>query len=290
MARILSLFRGLNSVQSRISQRVSAPRCSLKAVSLKRLHFWDWRVKDTSWYIPRAGVGRSLRLPGSHWRVNLWSLPLHDLLQHSTPSERLSVSHTPSSPPWVPNGHQWVSVAWRWLVGLHWRQIPQQQCRHTTSCSFAQACTSWPLKCDPSSLAIGGGYLHVVPASLIPYGEQPGLHGDRRKLGSGLTLCPHKSSIFRIFTQREGVNIMDLSIPQFLGTPMNGPDSFGRCFGLFRTHRTCCYWIKRVTVVQGQSGILDNTPLHPGTAVATLPLQPICCISWRLTCWGSYLG
>lgn len=55
---------------------------------------------------------------------------------------------------------------------------------------------------------------------------------------------------------------------------------------LFRAHRTCYYYIKKVTAFQGQSKIPDNMPSHPDSMMATCPMYSICSICWR----GSYIN
>ena len=45
-------------------------------------------------------------------------------------------------------------------------------------------------------------------------------------------------------------------------------------WALFGAHRTCCYCINQVTVLQGQFGILGNMPFYPSTMVATPFIHP----------------
>ena len=76
--------------------------------------------------------------------------------------------------------------------------------------------------------------------------------------------CFHtKPGMFKILTQREGTNIINLPTCQQLETPLGGPRLLWQLpWAVFRTHMTCCYWINQVTVFQGQFSILRNKPSY----------------------------
>ena len=67
--------------------------------------------------------------------------------------------------------------------------------------------------------------------------------------------------IIRTLTRREETNIINLPILLWLGTLVNSPRLLWQFpWALLRIHRTCCYCINEVNIVQGQSGILGNMP------------------------------
>lgn len=99
--------------------------------------------------------------------------------------------------------------------------------------------------------------------------------------------CPHKPRHLEHSLKENG------PILHWLGSLVYGPRLLWQLPWMwFRTHRTCCYCIYRVTVFQGQSDILGNMPSHPGAAVAAVSVHPVCFIYWRVSCqhlhpnWG----
>lgn len=60
---------------------------------------------------------------------------------------------------------------------------------HSRSCSFAQSCTSWPLKCDPQLLSIHWVYLYMVLSFSNPLMVAAWFEWQQRK---GQMQWPHK--------------------------------------------------------------------------------------------------
>lgn len=74
---------------------------------------------------------------------------------------------------------------------------------------------------------------------------------------------------------REQANKINSQIPHRLRTPVDRHRPLWQLpCTLFKTHRTCCYCINQVTVLQGQSGILGNMPSLQGTVVAAFLNAP----------------
>ena len=71
------------------------------------------------------------------------------------------------------------------------------------------------------------------------------------------------------FTQRDGANIIDLSVSHQLGTLM-GSLMLLWSWVFFRTHKTCCYCFNQVTVFQGQFNNLVYKSFFMGVHVAGL--------------------
>lgn len=71
--------------------------------------------------------------------------------------------------------------------------------------------------------------------------------------------------IFRPYTQRDGADIINLSVYNMLATLVGGPWLLWQLLWvLCRTHRMCCYYINPVIVFQEHSGFLSNPPSPSG--------------------------
>ena len=103
---------------------------------LEQLPLWEQCAEGV--HPKDRGANAKPLIPGSTLWVNQRSCPLQDLLQHSSPSRPSSwrlQSHThPTStvcPELPARGFTSVEAARLVAIGLHWRQMPQQQQRHT---------------------------------------------------------------------------------------------------------------------------------------------------------------
>lgn len=124
----------------------------------------------------------------------------------------------------------------------------------------------------------------------IPRWWQPGLLGNERPW-----VRPHavstQTKAYLELSFGGGDNIINLQRHRWLQTLADGPRLLWQLFLiLFRIHKTCCHFINQVSVFQGESSILGNTPSPPGAKVPALSKHSGCSAYWLVDCPGLHLG